>query len=231
MDFQVLLIAAVVILTILDAIGKRARKRAQQMPPGQEEEARPGLDPLPGEEGPAPRRTPDAPRMPQAPPRPHAPPKPATARTSALDILVPPEIRKELEDLIRGDAPEPEPDRRPPAKPLPAPGTDSASAASELPVEARSREPRSTEPRRATREPVQRPDSHRLLPDLPPGSDASGAGVGDAPRKPAPPPGAGGRFGLGTLGGLRDAVVAREVLGPPVALRDDETKRLGARAP
>lgn len=230
MDFQVLLIAAVVILTILDAIGKRAKKRAQQMPPGQEEEeARPGLgDPFPGE---------GARRMPQAPPRPaelgsegtpesagpstQAPPKPAAARTSALDILVPPEIRKELEDLIRGDAPAAEPDRRPPEKPLPAPATD--SAARESSVEVRSREPRSTEPRHATREPVQRPDSHRRLPDLAPGSDP--------PRKPTPPADAGGRFGLGTLGGLRDAVVAREVLGPPVALRDDETRRLGARAP
>lgn len=221
MDFQVLLIAAVVILTILDAIGKRAKKRAQQqMPPGQEEEARPEF----GAES--------------AGPLAQAPPKPAAARTSALDILVPPEIRKEFEDLIRGDAPEAEPGRRPPAKPLPAPGTDSAARESARlegpvprPVEARSREPRSTEPRHSTRDPTQRPDSRRLVPDLAPDSDASGASVGDALRRPTPSSDAGGRFGLGTLGGLRDAVVAREVLGPPVALRDDETSRLGARAP
>ena len=31
------------------------------------------------------------------------------------------------------------------------------------------------------------------------------------------------RFGLGTVGGLRKAIVAREVLGPPLALRDGES--------
>ena len=35
------------------------------------------------------------------------------------------------------------------------------------------------------------------------------------------------RLGLGTLGGLRSAIVAREVLGPPLALRDDDGKHRG----
>ena len=61
-------------------------------------------------------------------------------------------------------------------------------------------EPRPVEPRLVKRRPVERE------------APVSAGGAG----------GAGGRLGLGTVGGLRRLVVAREVLGPPIALRDEE---------
>ena len=71
------------------------------------------------------------------------------------------------------------------------------------PVEARRSESRPVEPYRVRPRPAEPHPAEREAP-------ASGGGA----------TGAGGRLGLGTVGGLRRLVVAREVLGPPIALRD-----------
>lgn len=78
------------------------------------------------------------------------------------------------------------------------------------PVPVRSREPRRVEVRPVEPRLVAPP---RVKPR--PDEQVAAASVGRAG-------GAGGRLGLGTVGGLRRLVVAREVLGPPIALRDEE---------
>ena len=73
------------------------------------------------------------------------------------------------------------------------------------PADARLADARPTEPRRVRPRPAEPHPAEREAP-------ASGGGA----------VGAGGRLGLGTVGGLRRLVVAREVLGPPIALRDGD---------
>lgn len=276
-EYQIWVIVVVVVLSILDAMMKKARKRGAGLPEGdgplsegsvgdgsvavEREDAEPVGGPAP--------RAPSQPRPRPGPqPQPWPQPQPSTAgqsppekRPSAFDVLVPPEVRKELEDILSGGggqhtgqgAPSPtasgpsgasgsrsapvpgtpvpdsaphepddpwhrEPDDpwREPDDPWHEPGEPSQRAPLPKrsrvprPIEVRSRAPRSVEAR--TREPAHvRADSPPAPAHRPPEPDRLGFGtVG---------------LGFGTINGLRRVVVAREVLGPPVAMRDE--KELG----
>lgn len=271
-EYQIWVLVVVVVLSILDAVMKKAKKRGLGLPEGDEpssasdgEQERPrpvsgaeGASRLPGP-APAPRTersssgprsstgpresVPRLPRQPRPSPSTAAPPS-AGKRQSAFDILVPPEIRKELEDLVSGGAGgpsrrEPSPTRASgPGQPsgtsvpsdrrsLPTPSEASAPPTPDSswdeggslgdwpvpdhdrgapPVKVRSRAPRpvnvhAREPRR------ERP----AVPSVP-----------ATPRSPARPhlPIA-SRLGFSTMADVRRNIVAREILGAPVALRDD----------
>ena len=245
MDLQILVIVVVVVLSILDAVMKKAKKRGLELPqnaePAATSEAEQGHPrPVPG---------PDAASRPST-----AGPPSAGRRQSALDILVPPEIRKELEDLVSGGGPRPGQPTPPPTRAsgsgefsgtsassdrlsLPMPGEPmETSGPAWAPTPERSRAPRPAEVRsRAPRplevrsreshlEPVARTESLstaevrdnrsvRLPAPAPVGADYA-----PSPEGRAPDP---SQLGLDTVTGLRRLVVAREVLGPPVALRED----------
>lgn len=236
MDLQILVIVVVVVLSILDAVMKKAKKRGLELSQG-DEQAHP--QPVPG---------------PDAPPRPStAGPPSAGKRQSALDILVPPEIRKELEDLVSGGGVMPGQPTSPPtqaSRPVEFSGTSSPSDPHSLatpgapvetsgpawvptpersraprPAEVRSRAPRPMEVRsRESRQSAARTVSSstadgqsdrsvRLPAAMPAGADYAPSPEGRAPDV--------SQLGLDTVTGLRRLVVAREVLGPPVALRED----------
>ncbi len=235
MDLQILVIVVVVVLSILDAVMKKAKKRGLELPQSDEPAATSEVEqghppPVPG---------PDAASRPST-----AGPPSAGRRQSALDILVPPEIRKELEDLVSGGGPRAGQTTSPPTqasgsgelsgtsmpsdrRSLPAPSEASASSTADPSwekegslgewlapdhgrsapqVEVRSRVPRPLN----VHAPEPRPE-RRAVPSVPttPGS----------PARPHPP--LASRLGFSTMSDLRRNIVAREILGAPVALRDD----------
>lgn len=265
-EYQIWVLVVVVVLSILDAVVKKAKKRGLGLPEGDEpsgagevEQERPR--PVPGPDGaqrfpgpvaaPGPETARPGPRDltrrgPQPRPQPSTTaPRSAGKRQSAFDILVPPEIRKELEDLVSGG--KAETGRRPPsptrasgpgepsgssAPPdpgsLPLPSEASASptlgfpgdggyqpgespvsdrAHGPRPVEVRSRSPRPLEARAKASRREHRPTA---------------PATAHTPR-PATGPrtGIASQLGFGTTAGLRRVVVAREILGAPVALRED----------
>lgn len=291
-EYQIWVIVVVVVLSILDAMMKKARKRGAGLPPEEEddplgmpggEQERPSRR-APGPVG-APERIPPGPvatsdghesagplgrrTTPTTPsrPRPQPQPQPTTAgqapagkRPSAFDILVPPEMRKELEDILSGGGQRAgqgtsSPTASGPTGPTDAPGTRNAPSAplpdsspqepgdswGGVPLPERSRAPRPVEVRsRAprpvaahSREPRMERGSAPVSAPLPGGPaspserypTATGSGADSTPsagRRPSDPT----RLGFGTIDGLRRMVVAREVLGPPVAMRDE--KEFGA---
>lgn len=258
-EYQIWVIVVVVVLSILDAMMKKARKRGAGLPEGDgplsEESVGDGSVAVEREDaepvgGPAPR-APSQPRPRPGPqPQPWPQPQPSTAgqsppekRPSAFDVLVPPEVRKELEDILSGGGGQrtgqgtPSPTASGPSgasgsRSAPVPGTpvpDSTPhepddpwrepndpwqraplperSRAPRPIEVRSRAPRSVEARTRERAPV-RADSPPVPAHRPPEPDRPGFGtVG---------------LGFGTINGLRRVVVAREVLGPPVAMRDEK---------
>ncbi len=258
-EYQIWIIVVVVVLSIIDATLKKARKRAAGLPEGDEPLGTPGEErglPPPGPVGAPPERVPEpvatrlpresAPpdsrsRVPLPSPRPQssrASQSPAGKRQSAFDILVPPEMRKELEEILSGGGRQagqgaPFPTASGPSGPTSAPSPRDApsvpapSSAQELgdsgwgaaPLPQRSRDPRPVEVRsRAPRSSEARPDEPRRPSERHPAPariDADAAP--SAGRRPLDP----SRLGFGTIDDLRRVVVAREVLGPPVAMRDE----------
>lgn len=277
-EYQIWVLVVVVVLSILDAVVKKAKKRGLGLPEGDEpsgagevEQERPR--PVPGPDGaqrfpgpvaaPGPETARPGPRDltrrgPQPRPQPSTTaPRSAGKRQSAFDILVPPEIRKELEDLVSGG--KAESGRRPPSPtrasgpgepsgssapgplsvPVPGPAREASGGwdptperdRAPRPVEVRSRTPtpdvRARDSRldatpRATSAPAHQMSGDRLSPEpapMLPGADY-------VPKPDARPPNA-NEMGFGTVAGLRRLVVAREVLGPPVALRDDGSEAIG----
>lgn len=271
-EYQIWVIVVVVVLSILDAMMKKARKRGAGLPEGDgpfsEEDGPVAVERGDAEPvgGPAPR-APSQPRprpgpQPQSGPQPQpstAGPSPTGKRPSAFDVLVPPEVRKELEDILSGGggqragqgAPSPTasgPSGSSGTRSAPLPGTpvpDSAPhepddpwhlepgdtrqrvplperSRAPRPIEVRSRAPRSVEarsqPMEAPPRPVEARTRERRVPVR-----------ADSPPVPAHRPPEPDRLGFGTVGlgfgtidGLRRVVVAREVLGPPVAMRDEK---------
>ena len=216
MDIRFLLILAVV-AAIMEILGRLARKGAgtgAPRVPGPD-----GADPLmqqleelqwvPGahddeDDTPAPRRERAALERPAA----------ATAAATATA----PERVREPEPLPTELPPAPVP-RQPrpapvPRQPRPAPVPRQPPPAQERVLVLRDRAPRpvpvrSSEPRRVEVRPV---EPHPVAPPL----------VKPRPAEREAPASAGGWLGLGKVDGLRRLVVAREVLGPPIALRDEE---------
>ena len=89
-------------------------------------------------------------------------------------------------------------------------------------IKVRSREARPVEPRRAV--PARRVDEVRV-PVVARRAAEGAAARGAGPEQPViPGVGVGHGLGLGSVSGLRRLVVAREVLGPPLALRDEERR-------
>ena len=279
-EYQIWVLVVVVVLSILDAVVKKAKKRGLGLPEGDEpsgagagevEQERPR--PVPGPDGaqrfpgpvaaPGPETARPGPRDstrrgPQPRPQPStAAPRSAGKRQSAFDILVPPEIRKELEDLVSGGKAEtgrrpPSPTRAsgpgeptgssapgPPSFPVPGHAREASGGwdatperdRAPRPVEVRSRTPtpdvRSRDSRldatpRAAPGPAPQTSGDRLSPEPPPMLP----GADYVPTPDARPPNA-NEMGFGTVAGLRRLVVAREVLGPPVALRDDGSEAIG----
>lgn len=244
MDLQILVIVVVVVLSILDAVMKKAKKRGMELPQSDEPSGAPEVRqgrarPVPG---------------PEAASRPStAGPPSAGKRQSALDILVPPEIRKELEDLVSGGGPRIGQSTPPPTQAsgsgdlsgtsaqsgphsLPTPGEPmETSGPAWAPTPERSRAPSPAEVRSRVPRPVEvwsresrQSAASTASPPIAEGrSDRSvrlpapapvGADYAPSPEGRAPDP---SQLGLDTVTGLRRLVVAREVLGPPIALRED----------
>ena len=243
MDLQILVIVVVVVLSILDAVMKKAKKRGMELPQSDEPSGASEV----GRGRPLPVPGPDAASGPST-----ASPPSAGKRQSALDILVPPEIRKELEDLVSGGGPRTGQPTPPPTqasgsgefsgasaqsgpRSLPLPGEPMETSGppwaptpersrAPRPAEVRSRAPRPVEvwSRESRLEPVARTAPSSVgegRDDRPVRLPASvGADYAPSPEGRAPDP---SQLGLDTVTGLRRLVVAREVLGPPVALRDE----------
>lgn len=247
MEFQYLVILVVVVLSILDAITKKARQRGAGTPvPGDQTEGADGTPATiapttvspPTAESSAPARS--VPRAQQGPGTPQSADK-AGDEWSVLDIFVPSEMRRGLGDVLAGEsqaggasgtagragAPDAGGVRE---VPEPALGeTGFSSPADSLPPR-RDRAPRPVVPVRSR---APRPiEAHAR-------TSRSAAAAGDAaesrrsrvrkqggpdqrdPRRRRPSVPDADDLGLGTIAGLRRVVVAREVLGPPLALRDE----------
>lgn len=204
MDIRFLLILAVV-AAIMEILGRLARRSAGTGAP--RVQGPDGADPLmqqleelewvPGthdeeDDTPAPRR--ERPAAAAAPERVREPER----------LPLPPELPPAA--VPREPRPAPVPRQPPPAPERVVVFRDRAPR----PVPIRSREARRVEVRPVAPRPVALPP----VKPRPVEREAS-ASVGG-------PGGAGGRLGLGTVNGLRRLVVAREVLGPPIALRDGE---------
>jgi len=225
-----LFVVVMAIAIIMDIIGRMARKRAgeQQAPPGEEWDMLNALTEQAEElrrrhrEAPGPG---EAPPLGEAPPRAEAPVPRQEQRIGGFEVWseltrpAPPEV-VEPEPVVEPAAPEPVfRDRAP--RPHVAREPVFRDRAPRAPV---AEEPvfRDRTPRpvvvRATRVAADRDHaSPRTFPAaaVKPGPAARTARLDD-------------RFGLGTAGGLRNAIVVREVLGPPLALRGEEG-RPGAR--
>ncbi len=194
MDFR-FIVAVMVIMAILDLLGRMARKRAGVLP----DEKAPGVEStdvlkyLTGED---PGEAPQAPRT----------SVPARAGLPASAPPVPAREARVLELRDRSPREMQVPDRSP------------------REIELRDRSPREVELRdRSPRE------AELLGGDSRPVEHERSAGVAGTPdRSPPPAPvrrersgGVGDRLGLGSASGLRRLVVAREVLGSPLALRKE----------
>ncbi len=225
MDIR-LFVVVVAIAVIMDIIGRMARKRAgeEQVPPGEEWDM---LNALTGQaeelqrrhrEGPGPA---EAPRLGEVPP----PGEAASPGEEPPFREVPPRVGVPVarqEQRIGGfevwseSPPRPAPPEVLGLEPTVEPVAEEPVFRDRTPRPPVAREPVFRE--RSPRPLVIRSGDGRLVdevrsrpahPSLPPR------------RKPATRPD--DRFGLRTVGGLRNAIVAREVLGPPLALRDGES--------
>ncbi len=220
------IIAMMVIAMIMDFLGRMARKRRGLVPPDQDGavegadllKALTGEDPEPV----APRQRSAAGQQPDRVGQGFGLPSgdrldPAGAAREVAGALVAPIVK-----------PAPEPPEALAVPPPPStfdeeettiPGARALELRDRAPreIEVRSREPRPEERRAAPEEHVRavpRPVA-RAAPDSSPGSpDGSRPGVRLAEGN------VGDRLGLGSAAALRRAVLVREVLGPPLALRD-----------
>ncbi len=209
------------IMAILDMVGRMVRKRAggAQQPKGDPVDGADVLKYLTGEE------PGEAPEMPGASVsvRPERDPG-ARAVLQRPGAAAPPVAERLRADEKPAAAAPPVPAGEPPA-PEPRDRTPRE-------IRIRSRDPRPLAPP-PERSPV--PTSSAMSPPAVPSSPPEADPVGAAPARletravaPAPVPvrrrptdGLAGQLGLGGSGALRRAVVAREVLGPPLALRED----------
>lgn len=221
------IIAVMVIAMVMDFLGRMARKRQAMMSPDQGDAAEGAeiLKVLTGEEEDLPEPRERLPRgepfgaadrlPPQGhPPSSARPDRPGAAREAA-GLFAAPSLT--LPEPVR-DVPEP-----PLRPPRPAPAAPVVELRDRTPrkIEVRSREPRLPERPQAGAEMAR--------------TEALPKPVAAAPAAPVPPvtevargladvtptrEGLGDRLGLGSAAALRRAVLVREVLGPPVALRD-----------
>ena len=173
----------------------------------EEDEQRTGRDPV------APEKAAPAPE-PTRPPVPTRVPEPAR-----------------VSEPVRVREPAPQPRSAPPRPTPPAVPPDGYRDRAPRPVVVRSREARPIESRRRERRPSAAESrvaeraaagTEQLLrrlrePERAPSAEPAGAAA-------ATGAGPGDRLGLGSRRGLRRLVVAREVLGPPLALRDGERR-------
>jgi hypothetical protein len=199
-------------VAVLQGIGQRKKKSGQR--PGQ----KPGMGkgPVPG----TPRRRPVQSRG-----EPVSEPATSTTRASSSpreeagpdpssEGLIPADVWEEILGLARGKPPEPKPE------PVPSPEEDLSSGWEEL-----EEEPRETRPKPVSRE---LPPSHRagaVLHQTAVSDVESRLGV---PASAVPAAGASeeGRvrqdlFGSGSPEELRKAIILKEVLGPPLSLREE----------
>ncbi|MXX55413.1 MAG: hypothetical protein F4205_10665 [Gemmatimonadetes bacterium] len=208
------------IAVIMDMLGRMARKRAadQQGPPGEEWDMLKAL--AEGREPPGPAAEELRPaRRGQQVAGGFELWSETPAGPGARDLV-------ELKSVVEPSAPEPVIE---PAAPEPVIRDRAAR-----PIVVRSREPRPVEQRPEWADPQEELDVHtRPLPaPLPPERKLPTPTRRPASSPPAPrrwprprPAGTAGpedALGLGTIGGLRKALVAREVLGPPIALRGED---------
>ncbi len=149
---------------------------------------------------------------------------PSMPRLEDLDWR--PGVHQEEDEQRAAREPDPLP---PPPRPLPpAVPPEGYRDRTPRPVTLRSREARPIEPRPERRPPavglpVPEPAAaarEQVLPGALRQGRAPSVGSVGAPTGA----GRGGRLGLGSTQGLRGLVVAREVLGPPLALRDGERR-------
>ena len=215
------------IAVIMDVLGRMARKRAaeqqqSQVPPEEGwnvlealADADEPANKLPGEELPPARtrwladETPDvepaarvdAPRPAPPPADPGAWPDPARAS----ERTAPEPAVREPFGVVPAVAPAA-------LREDPVPWETSRREPTPRPIEVRSRAPRTFDPERRLAPPE--PETERR--PHPPGGD-----VGTVSRR-SRVTGLGGRMGLTDVRALRNIVVAREVLGPPLALRNDD---------
>lgn len=229
------IIVIMVIAIVMDFLGRMARKRQGLLPPDQDGavddadalNALTGVEP----EAPGPRARPTAAVAPKAPQTWDLPPARPTGeqfrRGDRRDRVA--AAREAVETIV---TPIVKPEPKPAAK-LPAPAAEVPlrearvlelrdRSPREIPV--RSRDPRGREkpPAPAERprvEVVPQPARPVRVAPKPAGSPAEATAARDR----------GGRLGLGSAAGLRRAVLIREVLGPPLALRDDGEPGPGTR--
>lgn len=226
MDIRFVIVLAIIAM-VMDFLGRMARKRQGLLPPDQDGEVDGAdlLGVLTGEEqepfGPRERIPPG--QRPGVADRP--PPLARPPAAERLDRLA--AAREAAESFMA-----------PIAKPPPERVADGPLAGAEAPVretwalelrdrtpreiEVRSREPRSTERRPL---PVEEPRIERVRQRAAPLPAVPAAPPPEAAVRPADirraRGGVGDRLGLGSATALRRAVLVREVLGPPLALRDE----------
>ncbi|MDE2806693.1 MAG: hypothetical protein OXN18_16245 [Gemmatimonadota bacterium] len=213
MDIRFLLILAVV-AAIMEILGRLARRGAGT-----------GAPRVPG----ADTADPSMPRLEDLEWLPgvhEAEDEPRTAR-EPVAMEEPAPVRGPTRVLEPMRVPEPAPLPAPPRPTSPAVPPDGYRDRAPRPVVVRSREPRPIEPRRRARKPPA--VDPRVAELAAAGTEELRRRVQEPARAPsavrvgaAPAAGPGDRLGLGSKEGLRRLVVAREVLGPPLALRDVE---------
>lgn len=223
------IIAMMAIAMVMDFLGRMARKRQAAMSPdqgdaaegaeilkvltGEEEELpEPWERPPPGEPFGAADRLP-----PRGPPTsPVRPDRPGAAREAAGLFAAPaPTLPEPVRDV-------PAPPALKPPKPAPAAPVVELRDRTPRKIEVRSREPRLPERPQAGAEVARteapsKPVAAAPAVPVPPATAVARGLAGVTPRRE----GLGDRLGLGSAAALRRAVLVREVLGPPVALRDD----------
>ncbi len=225
MDIR-LFVVVMAIAIIMDIIGRMARKRAgeQQVQPGEEWDM---LNALTEQAEELRRRHREAPGPGEAPPPGEVPPPGEGPSPGAVPPLgaVPPRVDAPMarrEQMIGGFEVWPDV----PSAPAPPEVVETGPVVEPVAAEPvfRDRTPRppvAQEPvfrERSPRPLVIRSGDGRLLD----GDRSRPARLPLPPRRrPARRPD--DRLGLGTVGGVRNAIVAREVLGPPLALRDGES--------
>ena len=227
MDFR-WVVAVMVVMAILDMIGRMLRKQAGELPEAKGDSVK-GADVLKYLTGEEPE-----------PPGADSPARAARDRTGAPVPLRTEAAAGPVAEGRTAVAPVPFGGGRAPEVRDRGPRETEVWDRGPREIELRSRDPRGMEVR--SREPrplVSRPSSAQAhsAPGEPPSADSvtppRGVPASDAPRRrdvpPLPPPtpmrrsvDLAGQLGLGGAGALRRAVLAREVLGRPLALREDE---------
>ncbi len=223
MDPQLLFVLVLILLSILDGVRRaKARKSGGDLAGADPQHEYGGLEPD-GLPDPAEGRT-----LPGAGPSSEGPTARSRAPTPSAYDGLPEAMRRELEVLIGGERSHPPPPRAPQPEPEDPFASVSVEEPGELPSAPRSvgwdgpirsRDPRPLPPEHpeAPRPPRGR-DVHSAFPAGRRKTETQREPVGEAGSHTGAPPTA-GELGFGSITALRRAIVAREVLGPPLALR------------